>query len=55
MVLGSREAYLNLTKLASSIDIDEWKRGEQQAQKNQVKDVQSMDYFALCIDQGMLI
>ena len=38
LVLGSREAYLNLTKSAFSIDIDEWKRGEQQAQKNWVKD-----------------
>jgi hypothetical protein len=55
LVLGSEDAYMKLTDSALPADITEWKRGERRAQASRVKDICSMDYFALKTIQGLSI
>jgi hypothetical protein len=55
LVLGSEDAYTKLTDSALPADITEWKRGERRAQAGRVKDIHSMDYFALKTIQGLSI
>jgi hypothetical protein len=55
LVLTAEDSYKNLTESASAHDLNEWRKGEQQAQEGRAEDVKSMDYFDLKTQQGALV
>jgi hypothetical protein len=55
LVSELEDAYTKLTNSAMAADIKDWKRGEKKAQDGRVKDVQSMDYFSLKMNQGLYL
>jgi hypothetical protein len=52
LLKGSEESYKKLTESAAPADLEAWREGDMTAQQNRLKNVKSMDYYALKCTRG---
>jgi hypothetical protein len=52
LLSSAEDSYRKLSESASKADLESWRQGEREAQQNRERDVKSMDYFALKMNEG---